>query len=71
MGIICSMEYQMKKQTAVEYFGSEAKLARFLGLTNGAVNQWGEYIPQGRAYQIELMTKGKLKASFPKLKKAS
>ncbi|MGL6529359.1 Cro/CI family transcriptional regulator [Aeromonas hydrophila] len=52
----------MTTSHAVKYFGSKAALARALGINKGAVSQWGETIPQGRAYQIEVLTSGKLKA---------
>lgn len=52
----------MKKASAIAHFGSAAELARELGITEAAVSKWGEIIPQGRAYQIQVMTGGKLKA---------
>ncbi|HHW4403769.1 TPA: Cro/CI family transcriptional regulator [Aeromonas hydrophila] len=52
----------MKTNHAVKYFGSKAALARALGINKGAVSQWGEKVPKGRAYQLELMTGGQLKA---------
>jgi DNA-binding transcriptional regulator YdaS (Cro superfamily) len=52
----------MKTNHAVKYFGSKAALARALGINKGAVSQWGERVPKGRAYQIEVMTGGRLKA---------
>ncbi|HHQ4463516.1 TPA: Cro/CI family transcriptional regulator [Aeromonas veronii] len=52
----------MKTNHAVKYFGSKAALARALGINKGAVSQWGEKVPKGRAYQIEVMTSGQLKA---------
>jgi len=55
----------MTTSHAVKYFGSKAALARALGINKGAVSQWGETIPQGRAYQIEVLTGGKLKANQP------
>lgn len=51
----------MNTDDAVEYFGSKAALARALGIRKGAVSQWGDTIPQGRAYQIEVLTGGQLK----------
>ncbi len=53
----------MTTSHAVKYFGSKAALARALGINKGAVSQWGETIPKGRAYQIEVLTGGKLKAN--------
>lgn len=61
----------MNKEDAVEHFGGVTKLAEALGLSKGAVSQWGETIPLLRAYQIEKLTGGKLRVEEPELKKAS
>lgn len=53
----------MKTEEAVKHFGSKANLARALGIKRQAVVQWGEYVPLGRAYQIQVLTGGKLKAA--------
>jgi hypothetical protein len=53
----------MKKQDAIDHFGGVAQLASALGCSSQAVSQWGNTIPQGRAYQIESLTGGQLKAS--------
>lgn len=61
----------MKKQDAISHFGSASELARQLSrpgswpITEAAVSQWGEVIPFGRAYQIEVLTGGQLKAVQP------
>ncbi|MGY6039078.1 Cro/CI family transcriptional regulator [Aeromonas sp. AE23HZ002T15] len=55
----------MKKNEAVKHYGGVVQLATALGIKPQSVSQWGETIPQGRAYQIELMTGGKLKAEQP------
>ena len=52
----------MKTESAVKHFGSKAALADALGIKRSAVSQWGDTIPQGRAYQIEVLTGGALKA---------
>jgi transcriptional repressor of cell division inhibition gene dicB len=52
----------VKKQDAIDHFGGVVQLAYALGCSPQAVSQWGETIPQGRAYQIEVLTVGKLKA---------
>lgn len=46
----------------VIYFGSKNKLAKELGISRPAVARWKDYVPKGRAYQIEVLTNGKLKA---------
>ena len=61
----------MKKVDAVAYFGNESKLARALGITKGAVNQWGEIIPELRAVKLDTITKRKLKYEPYTLKQAS
>ena len=52
----------MKTQDAIKYFGTASRLARALGIERQAVSAWGEKIPSGRQFQIEVITKGKLKA---------
>lgn len=62
----------MKKADVVNYFGNEVKVAKALGITKGAVNQWSDRIPLARAYQIEKITKGALKVDGdPLFKQAS
>lgn len=41
----------MTKEDAIKLAGSQAALARMLGITRGAVNQWKQ-MPQGRVYQL-------------------
>lgn len=54
----------MKTELAIDYFGSKAAIADALGIKKSAVSQWGETIPRGRAYQIEVLTGGQLKAEL-------
>ena len=61
----------MLKEDAVKHFGGVTKLADALGLSKGAVSQWGVTVPLLRAYQIERLTDGALKAEEPELKQAS
>ena len=51
----------MRKADAVAHFGNQRKLAAALGITEQAVALWNEIIPEGRAYQLESITHGKLK----------
>jgi DNA-binding transcriptional regulator YdaS (Cro superfamily) len=53
----------MKKDTAIAYFGNRVKLAAALKIHPAAISQWGDNIPGLRAFQLEKLTKGKLKAS--------
>ena len=52
----------MKKGDVLSYFGGVAATAKALGISHVAVSKWGDTIPQGRAYQIEVLTGGALKA---------
>jgi len=52
----------MKKKDAIDHFGSVAALADALEITPEAIYQWGEDVPSGREYQIQVLTDGKLKA---------
>ncbi|ENN8042361.1 Cro/CI family transcriptional regulator [Pseudomonas aeruginosa] len=47
---------------AIEHFGSKKKLADALGIQPSAVTQWGDSIPVGRQYQIQVISKNRLKA---------
>lgn len=52
----------MKTSDAVRYFGTQAALAKALGIKRQSINDWGDTVPLARQYQIERMTRGKLKA---------
>ncbi|MBB1489077.1 Cro/CI family transcriptional regulator [Oceanospirillum sediminis] len=58
----------MNKKTAIDYFGSAAKLAKALGVSRSAVSQWDECIPPLRAFQIEHITNGRLMADRPSMR---
>lgn len=60
--ILRLLEVNMKKTTAIKFFGSGVKLAEALKINSSAVYQWPETIPRLRAFEIERLTKGKLKA---------
>jgi hypothetical protein len=51
----------MRKADVVQYFGSVSKAAKAIGKTRQAVSQWPEVIPEGSAYKIQAVTKGKLR----------
>lgn len=44
----------MTKEQAIKLAGSQSNLARLLGISRGAVNQWSQ-IPQGRLYQLMVL----------------
>lgn len=55
----------MTKKQAIQHFGSISKLAKALKVSYEAVRQWEE-VPELRQYQLELITKGVLRARAPK-----
>lgn len=53
----------MKTQDAINHFGSQVALKQALKLkARQTIHAWGEYPPEGRQYQIEVLTDGKLRA---------
>lgn len=60
----------MTPQQVIEHFGSQTKTARALGLAQSTVAGWivdGE-VPEARQYQIEMATRGLLRADRPALR---
>jgi len=55
----------MKKIDAIEHFKSASNLAKELGISRMAISQWGENVPPLRAFELERITNGELKADFP------
>ena len=52
----------MTYKQLMKRFGGPARLARLLGTSKQAINQWGGFVPLGRAYEIESITEGEIKA---------
>ncbi|RDH41423.1 Cro/Cl family transcriptional regulator [Zooshikella ganghwensis] len=47
---------------AVEYFGNKISIAKALGISSASISKWGEKVPKLRAYQLQVITNGALKA---------
>jgi len=45
----------MTTEEAKALFGGARKLAEALGITEQAVSQWGENVPELRVYQIKVL----------------
>lgn len=45
----------MKTQHAIDLAGSPKELADLLGITQSAISQWGESLPQAREWQLKLL----------------
>lgn len=53
----------MNAKEAIQHFGNIKNLADALQIKYvQSVYQWGDKVPMRRQYQLQLMTKGKLKA---------
>lgn len=52
----------MLTKDAIAFFGTQAKLARALGITRQSLKSWGDVVPLARQYQLERLTDGRLKA---------
>jgi hypothetical protein len=52
---LCALTYNapMTKQKLIQLAGSQSELARILGITRAAVNQWEEQIPELRLRQLK------------------
>lgn len=55
----------MTTDQVIEFFGSKAAIAKALGCSPAAVTMWGDEPPRSRQWQIQVLTKGKLKVSPP------
>lgn len=45
----------METKKAIELAGSATLLASMLGITDSAVSQWGETIPESRVWQLRVL----------------
>lgn len=50
----------MRKNDVIAHFGSQIKVARALGITKSAVNQWPEIVPLKSALRAQAASKGVL-----------
>lgn len=51
----------MLKKDAIQQVGSQAEIARALGISTAAVAKWGEVVPIESALAIEVHTSGAVK----------
>jgi len=52
----------MTTQEAIDHYGSVRRLAKALKIWPHAIYRWGDYPPEARQYQLQVLTGGKLKA---------
>lgn len=51
----------MQTKSAIEFFGGVPALAAALNIRPQAIYQWGSDVPAARAFQLEVLSGGKLK----------
>lgn len=51
----------MKTEHAVEFFVTKTALAEALGTQKSTISNWGDVVPRGRAFELQVITDGKLK----------
>ena len=52
----------MKKSDVVKFFGgTEPAAAAALGVTKQAVHSWGDIVPEGIAYKVQVLTNDQLR----------
>lgn len=51
----------MYKKDVIDHFGTQ-RAAKALGISDAAVSQWKEVIPEKDAYRLEVVTAGALKS---------
>ncbi|MBE0418526.1 MULTISPECIES: Cro/CI family transcriptional regulator [Pseudoalteromonas] len=55
----------MLRKDVIAHFGSATEVVKQLtNLSHGAVSQWEEVIPMGRAYEIQSITNGAMKVDL-------
>ncbi len=51
----------MFKKEVIDHFGTQRAIAKALGISDAAVSQWKEVIPEKDAYRLQVVTAGALK----------
>lgn len=54
----------MKTEEAIRWYGGVKRLAEALGVWPQVIYKWGEHPPRARQYELEVKTKGELRAQL-------
>jgi len=52
----------LKTEEAIRWYGGVKRLAEALGVWPQVIYKWGEHPPRARQYELEVKTKGELRA---------
>jgi DNA-binding transcriptional regulator YdaS (Cro superfamily) len=55
----------MRKTEAIKHFGTATAMASALGIGKATVSKWGDEVPPRYQYELERITKRKLRAQWP------
>lgn len=61
----------MRKKDVIEHFGSQKAVADALDISEQAVSNWDDEIPRGRAFELQVLTGGKLQVERQAERRAS
>jgi transcriptional repressor of cell division inhibition gene dicB len=53
----------MRKTDVLAFFGGTIKTAAALGITGGAVSQWGDLVPELAAYKTQVISRNRLRVN--------
>jgi len=53
--------FSMRTSDAITYFEGRRALAERLGISTQAVAKWGDAVPEGAAYKLQILTNGRLR----------
>lgn len=45
----------MKTEQAINLAGNATKLSKIIGVTQGAISQWGDDVPEKRIWQLKIL----------------
>jgi transcriptional repressor of cell division inhibition gene dicB len=51
----------MLTKDVIDHYGSRAAVATALGISRVAVGKWGDTVPEGSAYKLQVISKNKLR----------
>ena len=60
----------MLKKDVISHYGTSGHAAQALEISRQAVDKWPAVVPEGSAYKLQVITKGKLRVN-PELYKSS